>query len=144
VARMRILLADNQPKVRFALRTLLDRLPDLEVIGEAWDAAELLSLASAVVPDLLLMAWSLPGEAPVDLLSALRRRHPRLPVIVLSGRPEARSVALRAGASAFVYQCDPPETLLAAIVDCWYVLQPDLRPQPPGAELPAGRIHRNL
>ena len=127
---------DDQPQVRFAVRALLERLPDLEVIGEAVDAAGLLTLTAAFVPDLLLLAWPLPGETPVVLLSALRQIRPHLPVIVLSGRPEARRAALRAGASAFVCKCDPPEALLAALVDCWYGLQVELPHLPSRSPLP--------
>jgi DNA-binding NarL/FixJ family response regulator len=125
---MRVLLADDQPGVRFALRVLLERLPDLEVIGEAVNAAGLLAQAKEARPDLLLLDWPLPGAAPDDLLSALRRICPHLPVIALSGRPEMRGSALSAGADAFVCKGEPPEELLEAIVDCWYRQQGELPP----------------
>lgn len=115
---MQILLADNQPKVRLGLRVLLERQPGLKVVGEAADAEELLAQTEMVCPDLVLLGWSLPGLAKVDLLSALRRVCPDLFVIALSGRTEVRQAALDAGADAFVYKCDPPERLLAAIADC--------------------------
>lgn len=116
---MRILLADDQPKVRFALRVLLERQPGLKVVGEAVDAENLLVRAEATHPDLVLLGWELPGLAAVDSLSALRKICPELFVIALSGRPEARRAALAAGADAFVSKTDPPERLLAAIKDCW-------------------------
>jgi CheY-like chemotaxis protein len=62
--------------------------------------------------------WQLPGLAADHLLTTLREACPGLYVIALSGRPEARRAALAAGADAFVYKCDPPERLLAAIGDC--------------------------
>jgi DNA-binding NarL/FixJ family response regulator len=117
---MRILLADNQPEVRFGLRVLLERRPGFEVVGEAVGAVDLLAQAEAGCPDLVLLGWELPGLARNDLPSALRRVCPNLRVIVLSGRPEARRVALTAGADAFVSKADPPERLLAAINDCWH------------------------
>jgi DNA-binding NarL/FixJ family response regulator len=115
---MRILLADDQPKVRFALRVLLDRQPGLQVETEAVDADELLAQAQATGPDLVLLSWELPGLAAPGSLSALHRACPGLLVIALSGRPEARRAALDAGADAFVSKGDPPERLLAAIADC--------------------------
>jgi len=166
---MQILLADNQPKVRFGLRVLLERQPGLKVVGEAADAEELLAQMEAACPDLVLLGWGLPGLAEADpsasrrgepfvpgpctcrpgqvpkdqgpvactevppehdegpsrsepsgqgLLSALRGVCPGLFVIALSGRTEMRRAALDAGADAFVYKCDPPERLLAAIADC--------------------------
>ena len=115
---MRILLADDEPRVRFALSVLLERQPGLEVVGEALDAEDLLRQAEVACPDLVLLDWELPGQTGVDLLSALRRVCPDLSVIVLSGRPEARRAALDAGADAFVCKCDSAQRLLAAIEDC--------------------------
>lgn len=111
---MRILLADSQAKVRFALRVLLERQPGLEIVGEATSAEDLLAQTALSGADLLLLDWSIAG-AVAGLLVALRRDYPALGIIVLSGRPEARDVALAAGADAFVSKGDPPEHLLAAI-----------------------------
>lgn len=115
---MRVLLADDQPQVRFALRVLLDRNPDLEVVSEAADAEQMLAQAKAIRPDVILLSWELPGLAELGLLSALRQYCPDLFVIALSGRPEACRAALEAGADAFVSKTDPPERLLAAIQHC--------------------------
>lgn len=117
---MRILLADDQPKVRFALGVLLERQPGLEVMGEATDAEELLLQAEVDCPDLVLLGWELPGLAAVGSLIALREVCPNVFVIALSGRPEARQAALDAGADVFVSKTDPPERLLAAIEDCGF------------------------
>jgi two-component system nitrate/nitrite response regulator NarL len=115
---MRILLADGQPKVRFALRVLLERQPGLKVVGEAADAQDLLHHTEKVHPDLVLLDWELSGRARGGLLPALREIRPQLVVIALSGRPEARKAALAAGANAFVSKTDLPERLLAAINNC--------------------------
>lgn len=115
---MRILLADDQPAVRHALRVLLERQPGLEVVGEAADGLGLLTQSAATRPDLVLLDWQLPGVLPPELLLALRRISPHLPVIALSGRPEVKGAALQAGADAFVCKCDPPELLLSAIAGC--------------------------
>jgi len=115
---MRILLADNRSKVRFALRVLLERQPGLVVVGEAIDANDLLAQMETTHPDLVLLGWELPGLMSIDLLSALRKIRPDLEVIALSSRPEARRAALTAGANAFVSKTDLPERLLAIIDDC--------------------------
>jgi DNA-binding NarL/FixJ family response regulator len=115
---MRILLADAQQKVRFALRVLLERQPDLAVSGEAASARELLGKTESECPDLVLLAWELPGLTPEELLPALRETCPEVVVIALSGRPEARQKALAAGVDSFVSKSDPPEKLLAAICSC--------------------------
>ena len=115
---MRILLADSQPRVRFALRVLLEQQPGVEVVGEAANASSLLGRLKETTPDLLLLGWELPGLAILDSLSALRGCCPGLRVIALSGQPEARRAALAAGADVFVSKTDPPRKLLAAIAGC--------------------------
>jgi len=112
---MHILLADDESKVRSALRLLLEQHPGLSVVGEAADAGELWGQVQATCPDLLLLDWELPGQQPAELVPAVRRCCPRVSVIALSGRPEARQAALAAGADAFVSKGDPPDRLLAAL-----------------------------
>ena len=111
---MRIMVADHQSKVRFALRTLLARRPGLEVVGEADTVEGLLAGVGATQPDLLLLHWRLDEEMS-ELLSTLKQVCPGLRVIVLSVRQEARKPALAAGAEAFVCKMDPPDKLLAVI-----------------------------
>ncbi len=115
---MRILLADAQTKVRFALRVLLERQPGFEVVGEAASAEDLLARMAVSCPDVVLLDWSLAGAVGARLLLALRHDCPGVGIIVLSGRPEASRAALAAGADAFVSKGNPPEHLLAAITNC--------------------------
>ena len=115
---MRVLLADDQTKVRSALRLLLEQEPGLSVVGEAAEAEDLLAQVAATQPDLVLLDWELPGLRTDDRLSVLRALCPQLKVIALSGQPEARRAALSAGADAFVSKGEPPERLLAAVEDC--------------------------
>jgi DNA-binding NarL/FixJ family response regulator len=118
---MRVLLADDQAKVRFALRVLLDRQPGVVVVGEASNARELIDQIAATHPDALLLDWELPGLAARRAVAALLKSCPGLVVIALSGRSEARREAELAGASAFVSKTDPPERLLTVV---WSACQP--------------------
>ena len=112
---MRILLADDQSKVRSALRLILEQQPDVHILGEAVDVTGLLDWVKATCPDLVLLDWELPGLEADGLLSALRARCPHLKVIALSGRPEARRAALDTGTDAFVSKGDLPERLLKTL-----------------------------
>jgi DNA-binding NarL/FixJ family response regulator len=112
---MRILVADDQARVRSALGLLLGLESDMDVVGETGEADYLLARVKETQPDLLLLDWELPGLVANRVLAALRSFFPRLKVIVLSGRPEARRAALAAGADAFVSKGDPPDRLLAAL-----------------------------
>ena len=111
----RVLIADDQSRVRSALRLMIEERPDLKVVGEAVDAQGLLDWGRAMCPDIVLLDWELPGLSGNDLLSALRALCPHLKVIALSGRPEARPAALDAGVDAFVSKGDRPERLLVAV-----------------------------
>ena len=115
---MRIMLADNRRKVRFALRALLERQSGFEVVAEGVDAQDLMAHAESSCPDLVLLDWELPGMAPRDLLIALRRYCPNVKIIALSGRVSARREAIDTGVDAFVSKGDPPEKLLSVIISC--------------------------
>jgi DNA-binding NarL/FixJ family response regulator len=115
---MQILLADNQPQVRFGLCVLLEHQSGIEIVGQAANARDLLAQSRTTCPDLILLDWKLPKMRTVDLLAALRETCPGVAVIVLSGRPEARQAALEAGADGFVGKYELPEKLLAAITRC--------------------------
>jgi DNA-binding NarL/FixJ family response regulator len=116
---MRVLLADDQPTLRSAVRLLLEQEPDVNIVQEVADTESLLALAAESHPDLVLLDWELPGltgaSAARSVLNALYASCPNLQVIVFSGRPEAGRNALAAGASIFVSKADPPEHLLAAL-----------------------------
>ncbi|MBN1661503.1 MAG: response regulator transcription factor [Anaerolineae bacterium] len=118
VRLMRILVADRQAKVRFALRVLLERQPGFEIVGEASNTTDLLDRAAAEAPEVVLFDWDLATPTPASMMLALRRACPDAMVIALSGRAETRKGALAAGADAFVSKGDPPERLLGAITQC--------------------------
>ena len=118
VASMQILLADNQPQVRFGLCVLLEHQPGIEIVGQAVNALDLLAQSRTACPDLVLLDWMLPKMQAADLLAALHKTCPGVSVIVLSGRPEARQASLDAGADGFVGKYELPEKLLAAITQC--------------------------
>ncbi|MCZ7674175.1 MAG: response regulator transcription factor [Chloroflexi bacterium] len=70
--KMRVLLADDQMRVRSALRLLLEQEPGFQVVGEAADATGLLLAATEKAPDLLLLDWELPGLPAAQLLRLLK------------------------------------------------------------------------
>jgi DNA-binding NarL/FixJ family response regulator len=114
----RILLADDEARVRSALRLLLEQQPGVEILGEAIDSTGVIDWVKAACPDAILLDWELPGLPATALLPVLACHCPNLQVIALSGRPEARQCALDAGVHAFVSKGDPPEHLLDAIRRC--------------------------
>ena len=121
---MRILIADDQERVRFALRVLLAQQPGLQVVGEAANGEALLAQAGAVAADLALVDWELPRLAEAGGLPGIHRSAPALQIVVLSSRPGVRQAALAMGGAAFVSKGEPPERLLTVIRRCGAVTEP--------------------
>ena len=109
---LRIILADDQPKVRFALRVLLESLPDVDIVGEVEDARELMEQLSILSPTSIILDWLLPGLSEIGSIESLRDRTPDVAIIALSGRPELGHEAIAHGADSFVSKIDPPDRLL--------------------------------
>ena len=110
---MRVLLADPDPKVRSALRLLLENEPDMVIVGEVVTSDDLVAQAQATRANVILLDWGLPGLHANGVIDTLRAACCQ--VLVLSGRPEQRDEVVRAGIARFVCKGDPPEALLAAL-----------------------------
>ncbi len=115
MTELQILLADDQPQVRSALRLILEHEPEMNVVGEVSHTKALLMLSKDIQPDLVLLDCELPGLTTTDLLPQLRLGCPHLAIVALSGHLEARQKSLQAGVDAFVSKGDPPEKLLAVL-----------------------------
>jgi DNA-binding NarL/FixJ family response regulator len=111
----RVIIADDQPKVRFALRVLLESKPETEIVGEVDEARDLLAQVKKLSPSVLILDWLLPGLAALGSIASLREVCPDMYIIALSGRPELGQEALEDGADAFVSKIDPPDRLLEII-----------------------------
>jgi DNA-binding NarL/FixJ family response regulator len=116
---IRVLLADDQALVRGGFRALLDAEEGVEVVGEAGDGEEAVRLASALVPDIVLMDIRMPG---VDGLEATRRisaddRLSAVRVVILTtfDLDEYVFEALRIGASGFLVKDTEPVELVQAV-----------------------------
>lgn len=114
---IRLLLVDDRPAVRRGLRIWLALEPNMEVVGEADDGAEAISLARALHPNVVLMDVEMPGMDGISTTAALRQVVPQSAVVILTLYDDAvtRTRAQEAGAAAFVAKHRMEETLLAEI-----------------------------
>jgi len=79
-----IVLADDHPIVRQGLRTVLEAEPDLQVIGEAGDGLETMSLVERLRPQVLVLDLLMPRLSGLEVARQVRQRAPETRVIVLS------------------------------------------------------------
>lgn len=112
---MNILLADNQSRVRSALRLLLEQQAEAYNVKEADTLQGILASIKNQCPDIILLDWGLLGITPEKTVAELQASCPGLFIIAMDSNPQTRLVALKAGANEFVSKNDPPECLLAAI-----------------------------
>jgi two-component system, NarL family, invasion response regulator UvrY len=113
---IRIVIVDDHAIVRTGLRQYFSSHVDLRVTGEAATGREALDLVRAGDLDVVLMDLGMPDQSGVDALAAIKARAPALPVLILSGYPEAHyaTTLLRQGASGYLNkECDPEEIVKA-------------------------------
>jgi DNA-binding NarL/FixJ family response regulator len=116
---IRVLLADDQALVRGGFRSLLDARDDIEVVGEAANGHEALSLAKTLVPDVVLMDIRMPDldglEATRQIAADPHLTDVRIVMLTTFGLDEYLFDALRYGASGFLVKDTEPADLVAAV-----------------------------
>jgi DNA-binding NarL/FixJ family response regulator len=115
--RIRVLIVDDHPVMARGIQMALAEHPDLEVVGVARDASETERLADETRPNVLLADFHLPDASGADLARTLRRRHPRLMVLMLSADDAEERIAdaIEAGAVGYIIKTESAATLAAAI-----------------------------
>ncbi|MEV7009155.1 response regulator transcription factor [Streptosporangium sp. NPDC051022] len=114
---VRVVLVDDQPLVRTALRTVIADVPDLEVAGEAGTGEEAVRLAESLRPDVVVMDIRMPGMDGVEATRLITAGPGTARVVVLTTFDEDDHVygALRAGASGFLVKDMALDDILTAI-----------------------------
>jgi len=114
---IRILLADDHVVMRSGLRLLLERQPNLEVVGEAADGQEAVRLAAADKPDVVIMDIAMPHLNGVEATRQIVTRNPETAVVILSMHSDESYVlrSLKAGARAYLLKDSAEADLIAAI-----------------------------
>jgi DNA-binding NarL/FixJ family response regulator len=114
-----VLIADDQPLMRSALRTCLDGEPDIRVVGEASDGADAVRMVDRLRPDVVVMDVRMPimdgVEATRRVVALAGPSRPRVLVMTTFDLDEVIIDALRAGASGFLVKDSPAEELIRAV-----------------------------
>ncbi|PSL01326.1 LuxR family two component transcriptional regulator [Haloactinopolyspora alba] len=113
-----VLLVDDEALVRAGLRAIIDAEPDLTVVDEAADGAEVGPIVSRVRPDVVLMDVRMPAIDGIHATRLLMERHdepPRILVVTTFENDDYVYEALRAGAHGFLLKRTRPEQIVQAI-----------------------------
>jgi DNA-binding NarL/FixJ family response regulator len=110
-ATMRMILGDNDPRSRWAIKVQIKDLPDVDLIGEALDARELLVMTEKLHVDLVLIDQELPGLPIQHVIRRLRELAPPPGIVVIGSEPQASQAVLKAGAGIYVCKSDQPNWL---------------------------------
>jgi DNA-binding NarL/FixJ family response regulator len=112
---IRVVLADDDAPFRASLRELIDGQPELVVVGDAEDGVAAIELTEELEPDAVVIDLHMPRLDGVSAVTRLRRDHPRLCLIALTGdpAPELHRAAEEAGADAVLLKGE----MLGALVD---------------------------
>jgi DNA-binding NarL/FixJ family response regulator len=113
---LRVLIVDDHPVVRTGIAGMLSGEDDLDVVGEASDGAEALTLVAELRPDVVLMDLRMPG---MDGVTAIRRivEGGGPPILVLTTYETDADIlrAIEAGAGGYLLKDAPPAELFAAV-----------------------------
>jgi DNA-binding NarL/FixJ family response regulator len=117
ITPIRVLLADDHPALRMGLRVLLDRAPDIEVVGEADDGDAALALIETLRPDVAVLDCQLPGVDGMAVAAAVGQRALSVRVVALSAYDDDRYLAgmMAAGAVGYLLKNEAPGQIVAAV-----------------------------
>ncbi|UEA57664.1 response regulator transcription factor [Gordonia otitidis] len=113
-----IVVVDDHPVVRDGIRGMLEREPDMAVVGEASSGDEALARIAAATPDVVLMDLRMPGSDGVDAIRALRAadsQWPRILVLTTYDTDTDIHAAVDAGADGYLLKATPRDDLIAAV-----------------------------
>jgi DNA-binding NarL/FixJ family response regulator len=113
---IRILIADDHPVFRFGLRALLNAMPDTEVVGEVTTGDEVVTLATTLQPDVILMDINMPGVNGIEATRRIREANLGTHILVVTMlEDDSVFAAMRAGAHGYVIKGAEPAEVLRAI-----------------------------
>lgn len=115
--KVRILLSDDHTILRTGLKMLIGAAGDLEVIGEAKDGEEAVSLADRLHPDVVLMDISMPKMDGIKATAEIKKRHPEVKVLMLTMHENDEYLfrTIQAGGSGYVLKKAADDEVLDAI-----------------------------
>lgn len=117
--KIKVLIIDDHPLFRQGVRWSLEDAPDMEVVGEAENGQEAIKFTERMMPDVVLVDINLPGLNGLEVARVIKRRDPRIGIIVLSVYEDDEQLfqAIKVGAAAYFSKDINPEELISYIRD---------------------------
>jgi DNA-binding NarL/FixJ family response regulator len=114
---IRILVADDHLMVRKGLSSLIQGVSDFELVGEAEDGGQAITMCRELRPDVVLMDIVMPEVGGVEAIRSICAENPSAGIIALTSFPDAQLIkqALKAGARGFLYKDVSVDELINAI-----------------------------
>jgi DNA-binding NarL/FixJ family response regulator len=114
---LRLLIADDHPLFRHGISTLLSTTPELEVVGEATNGHEAITLAESLQPDVVLMDIQMPETGGIEATRQIVHTSPSIRVLMITMFQDDASIftAMRAGARGYVLKDARKDDILRAI-----------------------------
>ena len=115
--KKRIMIAEDYTIVREGLKSLIDSIPDFEVVGEAEDGKKAIDYAENLTPDLILMDLSMPKTDGITAIKEIKRQHPNIKILALTVHKTEGHVrmALEAGADGYILKDATYQELVIAV-----------------------------
>ena len=114
---LNILLVDDHEVVRVGLRTLIERQPGMEVVGEAGTVAQAIFLARQLAPDVVVMDIRLPDDSGLEACRQIKAERSETKIIILTSYPDDKTIfdAIAAGADGYVLKLVGSGELIRAL-----------------------------
>ena len=115
-----VMLVDDHALVREGIRQILEKEPDIAVIGEAERGDLALEILDRIQPDVVLLDVRMPGMNGIETTRRIRAAFPKIRVLVLSAHGDFAVEAFREGASGYVLKSARSRELVAALRSVFY------------------------
>jgi len=114
---IRVIIVDDHPVVQRGLKQIIEGEPDMQVVNQAGNARDAISVIRRTACDAVILDITMPGGSGIEVLNQIRHEKPNLPVLIMSMHEEEQYAlrVLKAGASGYLMKDSIPEELIKAI-----------------------------
>ena len=117
LSKVRVMLAEDNEVIRTGIRRLLNKAPDIQVVGEVGNGLEAIRLIDHIHPDVLLLDIEMPVLNGIEVAGQLRKNNNDIPILVLSAYTNLEYIRsmLDNGVSGYLVKDEAPEQIVAAV-----------------------------